>query len=135
MIIFRISNLGCFFFAPKVQTETPYLNSWWITLAKILISFVTKVKLKVYQISDKLVHQELRYGVSDGTFEAKKDQPKLGIRTLKMLTYFPDLSQAFQSHLEKRFQGEGKRIKIEKTIRLRWHHIEDWIGDTDIKVK
>ena len=73
--------------------------------------------------------------MSDGTFEAKKDQPKIGIWTLKMLVYFPDLSQAFQSHLENRFQSEGKRIKIEKTIRLRWHHIEDWIGDTNIKVK
>ena len=31
---------------------------------------------------DKLIHQELRYGVSDGTSEAKKDQPKLDIRTL-----------------------------------------------------
>ena len=44
--------------------------------------FVTWVKLKVHQISDKLVHQGLRYGVSDGTFEAKKDQPKLDIRTM-----------------------------------------------------
>ena len=46
--------------------------------------FVTLVKLEVHQISDKLVHQGLRYGVSDGTFEAKKDQPKLDIRTLVM---------------------------------------------------
>ena len=43
---------------------------------------VTLVKSKLYQISDKLVHQGLRYGVCDGTFEAKKDQPKLIIRTL-----------------------------------------------------
>ena len=50
-------------------------------------------------------------------------------------THFPDLSRTFHSHLEKRFQSEGKRIKIEKTIRLRWHHIEDWIGDNDIKVR
>ena len=46
--------------------------------------FVTLVKLKVYQIADKLVHHGLRYGVSDTTFEAKKDQPKLDIRTLVM---------------------------------------------------
>ena len=43
--------------------------------------FVTRVKSKVYQIFDKLVHQGLRYGVSDGTFEAKIDQPKLHIQT------------------------------------------------------
>ena len=46
--------------------------------------FVTRVKLEVYQISDKLVHQELRYNVSDGTFQGKKDQPKLDIRTMSM---------------------------------------------------
>ena len=51
--------------------------------------FVTWVKLKVYQISDKLVHQGLRYGVSDGTFEAKKDQPKLEIRNLEMIARSP----------------------------------------------
>ena len=45
------------------------------------------------------------------------------------------MSGTFQSHIEKRFQGEGKRIKIEKMIRLRWHHIEDWIADSDIKVR
>ena len=44
--------------------------------------FGTWVKLKVHQISDKLLHQGLRYGVSDGTFEAKKDQPKLDIQTM-----------------------------------------------------
>ena len=38
--------------------------------------FVTWVKLKVYQISDILVHLGLRYGVSDRYFEQKKDQPK-----------------------------------------------------------
>ena len=44
--------------------------------------FVTWVELKVYQIPDKSVHQGLRDGVSDGTFEAKIDQPKLHIQTL-----------------------------------------------------
>ena len=29
-----------------------------------------------------MVHQGLRYGMSDGTFASKKDQPKLDIRTL-----------------------------------------------------
>ena len=45
---------------------------------------VTRVESKVYQIFDKLVHQGLIYGVSDGTFEAKKDQPKLQGRPLPM---------------------------------------------------
>ena len=38
---------------------------------------------------------------------------------------------------KKRFEKseDDKRVKIEKTIRLRWHHIEDWICDTDIKVR
>ena len=46
------------------------------------MGLVIQVKSKVYQISHKLVHQGLRYGVSDGTCEAKKEQPKLHIRTL-----------------------------------------------------
>ena len=44
--------------------------------------FVTLVKSKLCQIFDKLVHQGLRNGVPDGTFEAKKEQPKLIIRTM-----------------------------------------------------
>ena len=83
----RISNLGWSFLASKVPSDTPYLNFWWINLANILIRFVTRVKLKVYQISDILVHQGLRYGVSDGNFEVKKDQPKLDIRNLFMIPY------------------------------------------------
>ena len=46
--------------------------------------FVTWYRLKAYQISDKLVHLGLRYGMSEGTFEAKKDQPKLNFRTMIM---------------------------------------------------
>ena len=46
--------------------------------------FLTWVKLKVYQISHKLVRQGLRFGVPDKTFEAKKYKPKLHIRTLVM---------------------------------------------------
>ena len=46
--------------------------------------FVTWVELDYYQISDKLVNQGLRYGASNGTSEAKKDQPELGIRTMHM---------------------------------------------------
>ena len=45
--------------------------------------YVALVKSKVYQISDNLDHQGLRYGVSDGTFVAKKGQPKLHILTLQ----------------------------------------------------
>ena len=30
----------------------------------------------------EFIHQELRYGVSDGTFEVKKDQPKFQNRAL-----------------------------------------------------
>ena len=40
------------------------------------------VKPKVYQISDRLVNLGLRNDVSAGTFEAKRDQPQLKIRTL-----------------------------------------------------
>ena len=80
----QISNLGWSFLAAKVPPDTPNLNSWLINLAKILMRFITWVKLKEYQISDILVHQGLRYVVSDGTFEAKKDQPKLDIRTMLM---------------------------------------------------
>ena len=42
----------------------------------------------MYQFSDKLVHQGLRYGVSEGTFEAKTVQPKLDIRTLVLYLHF-----------------------------------------------
>ena len=51
------------------------------------MSFVTLVKSKLCQISDKLVHQGLRYGVSDRTFVAKKEQPKLIIRTMVMIQF------------------------------------------------
>ena len=46
------------------------------------------------------------------------------------------MSSKFRARIEKKFRHseEGKGVKIEKTIRLRWHHIEDWICDTDIKV-
>ena len=46
----------------------------------------TKVKSKVYQISYKLVYQEPRYGMSDGTFEVQNTQPQLKIQTLH-ITY------------------------------------------------
>ena len=64
MSIVRISNLGWSFLASKVLSDTPYLNSWWINLANILMRFEPWVKSKVYQISETLVHQGLRYCVS-----------------------------------------------------------------------
>ena len=63
--------------ASKVLSDTPYLNSWWINLAKLLMPLVTRVKSIAYQISDNLVPHGLRYGVSDRTFEGKIDKPKL----------------------------------------------------------
>jgi len=45
------------------------------------------MKSKVYQISDKSVHRELRIGVSDPTFQGKKHQPKLQIRTLVVIDF------------------------------------------------
>ena len=48
----------------------------------------------MYQISDNLVHQGLlRYGVSDRTFEAKKDQPKLFFRTLVLIPISDEVIQ------------------------------------------
>ena len=44
--------------------------------------FITRVKSKVYKISEKLVHHGLRYDVSGGTFEGKKDQPKFQTRAV-----------------------------------------------------
>ena len=51
--------------------------------------------------------------------------------------FFTVLSSKFRARIKKRFEKseDDKRVKIEKTIRLRWHHIEDWICDTDIKVR
>ena len=51
--------------------------------------------------------------------------------------FFTVLSSKFRARIKKRFEQseDDKRVKIEKTIRLRWHHIEDWICDTDIKVR
>ena len=54
---------------------------------------------------------------------------------LTLKTRFLELSSRFRSEIENRFRnwGKGKSVKIEKTIRLRWHHIENWICDSDIK--
>ena len=52
--------------------------------SKILDMIYNSVKSKVNQISDKLFHQGLRYGVSDGIFEAKKDQPKFQNQALNI---------------------------------------------------
>jgi hypothetical protein len=46
-----------------------------------------------------------------------------------------ELSSVFRQHLEHIFDSEAKQSKlvIAKTIRLRWHHIMDWIDKTDYK--
>ena len=80
----RISNLGWHFFPLKVALGNPYLSCLWIDLAKFLVNFWPRFKSKVYQISDKSVHIQLRKGVSDATFGGNKRQPKLQIRTLFM---------------------------------------------------
>ena len=36
----RVWNLGWSFLASKVPSDTPYLSSWWIILAKFLICFI-----------------------------------------------------------------------------------------------
>ena len=68
--------------ASKGSSDTPYLSPWWTNLSEIWYTFNLTQVTKCIEIFAKLNHQELRYGVSDGTFEAKKDQPKLDIRTL-----------------------------------------------------
>ena len=78
----RISNLGWHFLPSKVALRSPYLSCLWTDLATILVDFWPRRKWKVYTISDKSIHRELRKGVSDATFEGKKRQPKFQIRTL-----------------------------------------------------
>ena len=53
-----------------------YLRPWWTNLSNIFIGSIKRVKLNVYQIYDKLVHHELKYGMFDGTFGGKRDQLK-----------------------------------------------------------
>ena len=87
MTIVRKSNLGWSFSASQVPSDTPYLSPWRTNLSEIwYTSNLTKVTKGIKKFA-KLIHQELRYGVSDETFEAKKDQPKLDIRTLYMTDF------------------------------------------------
>ena len=60
-------------------------------MSEIWYTFNLTQVTKRVKIFAKLIHQGLRYGVSDGTFEAKKDQPKLDIRTLIMVMYIASL--------------------------------------------
>ena len=78
----RTCNLGWSFLASKVPSDTPYLSPWWTHFSEIRYTFNKTQVTKGIQILATLIYQELRYGVSDRTFEAKKDQPKLDIRTL-----------------------------------------------------
>ena len=47
-----------------------------------LVRFSFSPIIKQIKNFAKMIHHELRYGVSDGTFEAKKDQPKFQTRAL-----------------------------------------------------
>ena len=70
------------FLAPKVPSYKPFLSHWKTHLTKFFMGFRTRVKSQLYQISEKFVLQGLRYDVSDVTFEAQKQQPKLQRKTL-----------------------------------------------------
>ena len=70
----RIFNLGWYFFPLKVALDTLFLSSLWTKLAEI---WYTSPKFFA-----KSVHRRQRNLVSDTTFEAKKRQPILKIRTL-----------------------------------------------------
>ena len=59
---------GCPFYTLKVPSGMPYLSPWWTNLSNIFIGSIKRAKLNVYQISDKCVHQELIYGIFDGTY-------------------------------------------------------------------
>ena len=78
----RISNLGWHFFPSKVAPGNPYLSCLLKDLSKIFVDFLPRFKSKVYHISDKSVHREMRKSVSEATFDGNKRQPKLQIRTL-----------------------------------------------------
>ena len=78
-----MSNLGWSFLASKVPSDMPYLSPW-SNLTGIWYTFNLTQVTKRIKMFAKLIHQKLRYGVSDGTFEVKKDQPKLDIRTMFM---------------------------------------------------
>ena len=72
----RVWNLGLSFFPSKVPPDTPYLSPWWTNFSEICYTFdLTQVMKNIKKISTR-IHQEQIYGVSDGTFEDKKDQPK-----------------------------------------------------------
>ena len=72
--IFRVQIpiLGWSFLASKVPSDTPYLSPWCTKLSEIWYAFNLTSVTKLNKIFAKLIHQELRYGVSVGTFEAKK---------------------------------------------------------------
>ena len=84
ILIVRISNLGWSFLPWKVPSDTLYLSSWWTNWSEIwYTSNLIRVTKGITNFAE-LIHQELRYGVSDRSSEAKKEQPKLHIRTLNM---------------------------------------------------
>ena len=80
----------------------------------------------------KLIHQELRYGVCDGTFEAKKDQPKLFFRTMVTMHFGSNEATQNDMLLYRHFIGfpeytaQKKHVKKDVTLVPRitqvWYH-------------
>ena len=62
----------CSFLLSKVPSYTPYLRPWRSHLS--IIWYIVDLSLvpEPIKVFVKLVHQELRYDVSDGTCECKK---------------------------------------------------------------
>ena len=78
----RPFNLGCCIFPSKVAPCVPFLGCLWTNLAESQWTFVLTLGEKSIYISAKYVHKWLRNDVSDTTFEAKIQQPKLKGRPL-----------------------------------------------------
>ena len=70
----------------------PYLSSWWTNLSDIFLGSIKRVKLKVYQIYDKLVHQEPKYGCA-------AIYPSLVFTNLKTMAYLMELIKSKKGNL------------------------------------
>ena len=89
----RICYLGWHFFPSKVVLDTLFLSFLWTKLEDIWYTY----KLTFGHKSPKnFVHRQPWNLVSDGTFEAKKCQPKLKIRTLVIEEKNPQLRDTVQ---------------------------------------
>ena len=69
-------NLGWSFLASKVPSDTPYLSPWCTDLSGIWYTFNLTQVTKCIKIFAKLKHQELTYGVSDGSSVTELLRPK-----------------------------------------------------------